>query len=197
MPASRRPNFVTYTQQNQNSLLRTFPGVDGLKTGYIIESGYNIALTANRDDTRFILIILGAPNNSSGTRIRAEDGTNLLNWAFENFKTVRPDVNYINSICSKAAQLWKGKENFAGLKLNADQTLDFTSPAKRALSLNYEIVIPEKLIAPLPAGFEAGYLVISDDEGELLRAPLTTAAAYERGNFFKRLWHSIVLFFKK
>ena len=197
MPASRRPNFVTYTQQNQNSLLRTFPGVDGLKTGYIIESGYNIALTANRDDTRFILIILGAPNNSSGTRIRAEDGTNLLNWAFENFKTVRPDVNHINSICSKAAQLWKGKENFADLKLNADQILDFTSPAKRALSLYYEILIPEKLIAPLPAGYEAGYLVISDDEGELLRAPLTTAAAYERGNFFKRLWHSIVLFFKK
>jgi D-alanyl-D-alanine carboxypeptidase (penicillin-binding protein 5/6) len=191
MPASRRGNFVTYTQYNSNSLLRTFPGVDGLKTGYIMESGYNIALTAQRDSTRFVLVILGA--SSSAQRI--QDGETLLSWAFDNFKTVRPDVKRIEEICLSAARLWKGKADTADLKLV--QSVDFTSPLKRADLLKYEIIIPENLIAPLPSGYKAGYLVISDDEGELFRSELVTAASYERGNFFKRLWHSITLFFRK
>ena len=195
MPAARKERFVTYTQYNQNALLITFPGVDGLKTGFIFESGYNIALTANRDDTRFILVILGAPNISGGARIRNEDGTNLLSWAFENFKTVRPDAARIEEICADSVKLWKGKANTVDLKLT--QEVDFTAPAGRAKELKYEVEIPDNLIAPLPAGYQAGYLVISDDEGELFRAPLVTAAACEKGNFFKRLWHSIVLLFRK
>jgi D-alanyl-D-alanine carboxypeptidase (penicillin-binding protein 5/6) len=58
-------------------------------------------------------------------------------------------------------------------------------------------VIEEPLVAPLPAGAFVGYLVISDDRGELNRVPLLTARAYEQGGFFKRLWHSIKLLFVK
>ncbi|MDR2370528.1 MAG: serine hydrolase, partial [Treponema sp.] len=46
--AAFRDKPGTIVQQNRNTLLKTFPGVDGLKTGYIDESGYNIALTAER-----------------------------------------------------------------------------------------------------------------------------------------------------
>ncbi|MCL2444017.1 MAG: D-alanyl-D-alanine carboxypeptidase [Treponema sp.] len=186
----RRNNPRTITQRNSNVLLRTFPGVDGLKTGYINESGHNIALTAKRDETRFILVILGGPSQRRGARIRDNDSTILLNWAFENFKTVRPVIDKIEN-----AKLWKGKENFVSLKLSGET--DFTSPINRADSLKYEVVIPSSLIAPLPADFPAGYLKISDDHGELFRVPLVTERAHEKGNFFKRLWHSILLFFSK
>ena len=37
------------TQLNRNALLGRYTGVDGLKTGYIDESGYNMAVTAQRD----------------------------------------------------------------------------------------------------------------------------------------------------
>ena len=185
-----RNNPRTITQDNRNNLLKTFPGVDGLKTGYIDESGYNIALTAQRDDTRFIVVILGAPAHPGGDRIRDADGTRLLSWAFENFKTVRPD-----SVLIENARLWKGRENTVELRLA--QEADFTSPIYRANTMAYEIVVPDKLIAPLPAGYHAGYLVISDEYGELSRVPLETARHYERGNIFKRIWHSILLLFKR
>ena len=159
-----------------------------MKTGYIDESGYNIALTAQREDTRFIAVILGTPAES-GTRIRDEDGSRLLSWAFENFKTIRTDI-YLEK-----ERLWKGKEN--EVRLIIGEPADFTSPLDRANTLNYETVIPDPLIAPLPAGFIAGYLVISDEYGELNRVPLITAYSYERGNIFKRLWHSILLLFKR
>jgi len=181
-----RDNPHTITQENRNTLLKTFPGVDGLKTGYIDESGYNIAVTAERDNTRFISVTLGAEN----TRRRDADNSLLLSWAFENFKTVRPVIGYIAK-----ERLYKGREKNAEFALA--QPADFTSPVGRAKSLKFETVINGPLIAPIPEGAAAGYIMISDDYGELNRVPLVTVRAYEKGNIFKRIWHSILLFFKR
>jgi D-alanyl-D-alanine carboxypeptidase (penicillin-binding protein 5/6) len=198
--AAFRSNPNTIVQTNRNSLLRTFPGVDGLKTGYIDEAGYNIALTAQRNNTRFLAVILGAPAHRGGDRLRDLDGEHLLSWAFANFKTVRTRVNP-----PEPAQLWKGKnkwaelqiEEFAGLGSPADlkNPLAFTAPLNRGSSLRFTAEINEPLIAPLPAAYPAGWLVISDDEGELHRVRLLTARAYQQGNIFKRLWDNIRLFF--
>jgi D-alanyl-D-alanine carboxypeptidase (penicillin-binding protein 5/6) len=181
-----RSNPRTITQENRNNLLKNFDGVDGLKTGYIDEAGYNIALTAQRDDTRFILVLLGAESS----RNRDADGAALLSWAFENFKTARPVIGSIEK-----QRLYKGKANDVELVL--DLPLDFTSPINRAHSLKYETQINGTLIAPLREGETVGYFIINDDDGELIRSPLLTVRTYERGNIFKRIWHSILLLFKK
>jgi len=185
-----RDNVKTYRQYNRNNLLRTFPGTDGLKTGYIDESGYNIALTAQRDNTRFIAVIFGAPAEYGGSRIRDEDGMRLLTWAYENFRTVSPEITGIENI-----RLWKGRASTAEIKLA--QTADFTAPSNRGKNLRYEIFINRKLSAPLPAGALAGYYVIYDDYGEVNRVPLVTQRYYEKGNIFKRFLHSIMLLFIK
>jgi D-alanyl-D-alanine carboxypeptidase (penicillin-binding protein 5/6) len=185
-----RDNPRTIDQENRNALLKVFPGVDGFKTGFINESGYNIALTAQRNNTRFILVILGAPNTKEGAVIRDTDGINLLTWAFDNFKTVRLTVKQIEK-----AKLWKGRVNTVELALA--NSADFTSPIDRAKNLQFKTFINKKLAAPLPASSNAGYLVISDEQGELSRVQLITAKAAEKGNIFKRIWHSILLLFVK
>jgi D-alanyl-D-alanine carboxypeptidase len=58
-------------------------------------------------------------------------------------------------------------------------------------------VIEKKLAAPLPAGSHAGYIIISDEQGELSRTELVTAVDAGKGNIFKRFWHSIMLLFVK
>jgi D-alanyl-D-alanine carboxypeptidase (penicillin-binding protein 5/6) len=186
VPAAFRDNPHTIVQYNRNSLLKSFPGVDGLKTGYIDEAGYNIALTAQRDATRFIAVILGAPAHPGGDRIRDADGVRLLSWAFDTFKTVRPSIGGI-----EAARLWKGRANTVQLTLA--EPADFTAPLNRAGSLRMEAVINHPLVAPLPAGFIAGHLALYDEQGEVHRVPLVTAHSCEQGNIFKRLWHSIRL----
>jgi D-alanyl-D-alanine carboxypeptidase (penicillin-binding protein 5/6) len=186
VPAIYRNNPRTITQDNRNNLLRTFPGIDGLKTGYIEQSGYNIALTGERNNTRFIAVLLGA----SSTRNRNIDGNRLFSWAFDNFKTVRPVIGRIEN-----ARLWKGRED--SVELMPASSADFTSPLNRSFSFNYETFIPSPLTAPLAAGTLAGYLIISDEYGELSRVPLVTTRSYERGNIFKRIWHSIVLLFRR
>jgi D-alanyl-D-alanine carboxypeptidase (penicillin-binding protein 5/6) len=193
--AAFRSNPRTITQYNRNALLRNFSGIDGLKTGYIDEAGYNIALTAERNGSRFITVILGAPAQPGGDRIRDDDGRRLLTWAFDNFKTVYPEIGVI-----EGARLWKGKENTAQFKLAQRDSLNtdsgvFTAPADRAHSLWISYEITDPLCAPLPADYPAGVLIISDEQGELHRVQLLTVKAYERGNIFKRMWHSLRLLF--
>ena len=44
---------------NHNNLLRSYAGADGIKTGYIRASGYNLAASAMRDGRRVIGVVLG------------------------------------------------------------------------------------------------------------------------------------------
>src|SRR5215471_12200238 len=53
-------------QRNYNTLLGRYPGADGMKTGFICASGFNLVATATRNDKRLIAVVLGAP--SSGAR---------------------------------------------------------------------------------------------------------------------------------
>lgn len=50
------------TYRNHNSLVGRVRGVDGLKTGYIRASGFNVVVSAERDDHRLITVIMGGPS---------------------------------------------------------------------------------------------------------------------------------------
>jgi D-alanyl-D-alanine carboxypeptidase (penicillin-binding protein 5/6) len=184
-----RNNPQTIVQSNRNTLLKTFPGVDGLKTGYIDEAGYNIALTAERGGTRFILVILGAPARPGGDRIRDADGEQILSWAFESFRTIRPVLGDPEPV-----RLWKGKADW--LNPVPAEPPEFTAPAGRGKSLWLSTELLDPLIAPIPADQPLGSLIISDEGGELRRIPLLAAEDHEAGGFFKRLWDSLRLFFR-
>ncbi len=58
--------FQGRTIVNHQRMLQTYPGADGLKTGYITASGYNVVTSALWADTRLIGVVLGA--SSGGER---------------------------------------------------------------------------------------------------------------------------------
>src|SRR5580693_104425 len=64
--------------RNYNPLLGRYPGADGMKTGFVCASGFNLVATAERDNKRFIAVVLGAP--SSGER--AVKAAELLQYGF-------------------------------------------------------------------------------------------------------------------
>ncbi len=71
--------FHGATHRNANSLLRTYKGVDGLKTGFVCASGYNITATARRGNTRLVAVVLGAQNSI----IRQVETARLLDYGFK------------------------------------------------------------------------------------------------------------------
>jgi D-alanyl-D-alanine carboxypeptidase (penicillin-binding protein 5/6) len=184
-PKSWAVNNDDNTHRNNNTLLGTL-GVDGLKTGYIDESGNNIALTAEQNGTRFIAVLLGFPT----AQMRTDDGELLLSWAFDNYKTVKPAMDSFPAI-----QVWKAAADQA--EIIPMDSLNFTARTNRGSPLNWTINIDEPIIAPLPAGAKVGDIVFYDSEGELHSVPMITKNAIDEGNIFKRIWHSIKLFFMK
>jgi D-alanyl-D-alanine carboxypeptidase (penicillin-binding protein 5/6) len=182
-----RPN--TIVQRNHNALLGRIEGVDGLKTGYIDEAGYNIALTAERGESRFIVVILGAPAEYGGDRIRNADGENLLAWVFAHYKTLRPPAPELPLV-----RVWKGKENF--LEALPTEALECTALIDQGEELRWETELRQPVVAPVAAGDSLGQLVLYDRSGELRRIPLVAASDLEPGGFFKRLLDAIRLFFQ-
>ena len=63
---------------NHDGMLRTYPGADGLKTGFTDAAGCNLVTSAVRGNVRLIGVVLGAENNVQ----RANVMTALLNQGF-------------------------------------------------------------------------------------------------------------------
>jgi D-alanyl-D-alanine carboxypeptidase (penicillin-binding protein 5/6) len=55
----------TFIMRTHNGLLGTFPGCDGLKTGYYRAAGYSIAATAQKDGARVIAVVLGSATKAA------------------------------------------------------------------------------------------------------------------------------------
>ncbi|MDR1490577.1 MAG: serine hydrolase [Desulfovibrio sp.] len=70
-------NFPT-SYLNTNPLLGTVKGVDGLKTGFVASSGYNLITTARCDGKRLVSVVLGAPNKE----VRLREARRLLLEAY-------------------------------------------------------------------------------------------------------------------
>jgi D-alanyl-D-alanine carboxypeptidase len=74
------PSFVYhgYTIFNHDTMLRSYPGADGMKTGYTDASGHNLVTSARREGVRLIGVEMGAGSNAE----RDIHMTAMLNQGF-------------------------------------------------------------------------------------------------------------------
>jgi D-alanyl-D-alanine carboxypeptidase len=75
IPAIRFGRRVT---RNYNSLIGRYPGADGMKTGFICASGFNLVASATRNGRRLIAVVFGAPSSP----MRAAKAAQLLENGF-------------------------------------------------------------------------------------------------------------------
>lgn len=66
---------------SHNGLLDSFEGADGLKTGFICDSGFNIVASATRDGRKLVAVVLGEPSGKDRS-IRA---ASLLEHGFQQY----------------------------------------------------------------------------------------------------------------
>jgi D-alanyl-D-alanine carboxypeptidase len=64
---------------NHDPMLRSYPGADGLKTGYTSDAGHNMVSSASRGNVRLIAVVLGARTNPQ----RSAMMSNLLDAGFQ------------------------------------------------------------------------------------------------------------------
>ena len=91
LPGIRMGKMVRW---NYNTLIGRYPGADGMKTGFICASGFNLVASATRNGRRLIAVVLGAPSSAARALKAAqllERGFNSasgLSWFMTPFGTV-------------------------------------------------------------------------------------------------------------
>ncbi|PWC40903.1 hypothetical protein TSO352_00140 [Azospirillum sp. TSO35-2] len=73
------------TVYGHNHLMARYPGMDGIKTGYIAASGFNLAASAVRDGRRLIAVVMGGHSADA----RDDRVADLLDIGFR--RTTRPE----------------------------------------------------------------------------------------------------------
>lgn len=185
-------------QQSTNKLLGVLPGCDGLKTGFIYESGYNLSLTAQRGKTRFISITMKGPGTGSveGNRYRVADGTTLMEWAFSCFAT-----HFKQNIKPVSVPVLGGGKNKVSVvpahttPLTVPALFKEQSPSMAASAITTQISIPAYVYAPLQTGDVVGKVTYVLGDVVLEEVPLIAVTSVEKGNGFKQLVDKLALKF--
>jgi D-alanyl-D-alanine carboxypeptidase (penicillin-binding protein 5/6) len=73
------PGYAARVLTNHNKLLSRFPGADGVKTGYVDESGLTLVASATRDGWRLIAVLLH-------THDMWGDSSRLLSYGFAHYR---------------------------------------------------------------------------------------------------------------
>ncbi|HEY2245420.1 MAG: D-alanyl-D-alanine carboxypeptidase family protein [Xanthobacteraceae bacterium] len=82
--------------RNYNPLLGRYAGADGMKTGFICSSGFNLVATATRDNRQLIAVVLGAPTSAA----RAQKAAEMLESGFARspFAWLLPAFGNVNAL---------------------------------------------------------------------------------------------------
>lgn len=177
-------------QQNTNKLLDVLEGCDGLKTGFIYQSGYNLVLTAERDGTRFISVTMGGPGTGTaqGNEYRIKDGTLLMEWGFRNWRTERMKAPEPVSLT-----VWGGTPGIVRLIPAKDAV--FTVPAPMLEISGPYIIKSKSLTGSLQAGTVAGWAEYRSGDQVVYRLPLITEqTVYSSAGILKYLDAAASLF---
>ncbi|MBB5323505.1 D-alanyl-D-alanine carboxypeptidase (penicillin-binding protein 5/6) [Anoxybacillus tepidamans] len=148
---------------NTNRLVKFYPGVDGVKTGFTAEAKYCLTATAKKNGMRVIAVVFGAPTPKD----RNAQITKLLDYAFSQYQT--HPVYKKNEVIA-TAKVSKGKKKEVEL-VTAEPISVLT---KKGVSMNEmkKVVKIKEVKAPIQKGKVLGTLILKQDGKELLRRPL-------------------------
>ncbi len=171
-------------QYNRNTLMAEDPTVDGLKTGHTEEAGYGLVASAERRGMRLVSVVLGTKSKNA----RKNETRGLLNYGFRFYETVtqfdaRQELD--------SARVWKGREDYVPVGL-LDETV-LTLPRGKSKLLTTVVAVEGDLVAPLAVGDTVGTVELTLDGETVFRSPLVALQAVEPGNFFSRLWDTILM----
>lgn len=177
----RYPKTSSRVTHNSNDLLGRYAGVDGLKTGYIDESGYNISLTAERGGMRLVAVVMGikAKDIMNAKLMRMEEGASLLSYGFHTFKSFFPalpapvNVPIFGCESDTVAAAIPGNEHIC-------------VPYSQISDLSWDISLTKGLKGPVESGETVGSCTVSLSGSPLAVYPLVAAESSSRGTLMRR-----------
>ena len=195
---SRGDSTAIY-QKNTNPLLGVLEGCDGIKTGFIYESRYNLALTAKRNGVRYISVTMMGTGVGSkqGNAGRVHDGTEMMEWAFSSFADFNPESALPDSYAIPAI----GSKNTNGkfIKLVPAWKNTITVPhingstaLKDAASVKATVNMPRFIYGGVEQGKAYGQIQYKLGDTVLETVPLVADRTYAKANIFGQALGALV-----
>jgi D-alanyl-D-alanine carboxypeptidase (penicillin-binding protein 5/6) len=135
--------------RNTNHLIRTFPGCDGLKTGFYDKAGFNVVATARREGLRLIAVVLGSPRKEENF---AQAATMMAQGflRYEMRTLAKQGAPAGRTLAVKGGAVWTITPEWG-----ADASmLALRDDSKTEPSIGYKL--PSSITAPIKAGTQVG-----------------------------------------
>jgi D-alanyl-D-alanine carboxypeptidase (penicillin-binding protein 5/6) len=167
-----------FTFRNRNPLVFADIGVDGLKTGFIKESGYGVVASGTRGNQRLLVVVEGLASDKE----REAEARRLLDWGFKSFKPFRL-FNEGEKVSD--ALVWGGTEHYVPLVGNGN--INIILPANATGKVSASIVYDGPIKAPIRKGDHVATLRVTAAESQATNdIPLYAGDDIGRSNFAMR-----------
>ncbi|MDM5189783.1 D-alanyl-D-alanine carboxypeptidase family protein [Bacillus sp. DX4.1] len=166
---------------NTNKLVRFYPGVDGVKTGFTTEAKYCLTASAEKNGMRVISVVMGAPTSKE----RNNQVTKLLDYAFGQYTTKKL---YKRGEKIKTVNVGKGKKEKVDLIASENVSL-LMKKGESMDKVKQEVIAEKKVKAPIKKGDALGTLVVKKGKDVLLKQTIVAkedVAAASWWELFKR-----------
>ncbi|MCR6110579.1 D-alanyl-D-alanine carboxypeptidase [Bacillus sp. A301a_S52] len=149
---------------NTNKLIKFYPGVDGLKTGYTEEAKYCLTASANKDGMRMISVVMGAP----ATKDRNRYITEMFDYAYSQFELHN---RYQPEDILAEAKIDKGARRHVNLVPATPVSL-LIKKGQSLDGLTEKVTVSDHVRAPVKKGDQLGIITLHQDGKEVLSQPL-------------------------
>jgi D-alanyl-D-alanine carboxypeptidase len=186
--AKVRSDRYTHVLTSHNTLLKTYPGAEGVKTGNTNHAGFSMVFAAKRNGVELIGAVMGAASEGD----RARQVKVLFDWGFKHYRSTQ--VTQAGGILGRIPISDYLERTAAAVTAETTSVpvFDLAGPVKRKIEL-----LPS-VPAPLKAGDRLGTLTLYQGSSILAQLPLVAEKdipAPDIGQrivfFFARIWRGI------
>ncbi len=174
----------TFGLANTNKMLRTYQGMNGMKTGYTQLAGHCLSGTAERNGMTLIAVVLGGPSSKE----RFADVASMLDYGFATYSVI--DMAPEKEI---TLEVKKGKEP----TVIAIPDSGFSAVVKKGSGKNTEVIIEfePSIEAPIEKGTQVGTVSYKIGDETVSVVPIRTVKSVEKadvGDFFVKIMREIL-----
>ncbi len=175
--AEREFTWNKIKQQNRNPLLALEIGADGLKTGYLEESGYGLTGSAVQNGQRLVMVLSGLKT----ARDRAAEARKLMEWGFRAFE---PRQIFASGEPVTEISVYGGQKG--SVPVVAKKPIRLLLPRGFSDRMSARVIYQGPLAAPVEEGREVGRLRIMRGDTIALDQPLYAGESVGTGTLPQR-----------
>ena len=161
---------------NTNRLIKTYPGANGIKTGFTQEAGYCLSASAKKGDLNLIAVIMGSPTS----KVRFAEASKLLDYGFANYDAVK--------LAEKGEPMGtvvieKGAPNLVNAV--APDNISVLVKKGEKDTIKGDLAFNKTISAPIAKGDQLGELVIYKEDKEIARYPVVAEEKVEKASLMQ------------